>query len=385
MIGPICDDAEAVRRVVKAVRHAVDPAIPVVAKLGYLEFSALSTLLPLIAGDVAGIAGINTLPVEVVDPKTGEPVFQGKDQGGKLVVRREAGLSGVALRYFALDFVQSLNRLRQANGWKFDILAMGGVMDAHDVRALMAAGADSVQTATAAATNPALPRHLRYADGEIDHPEDVSDIREALLDEDGKIRSKAEVAERLGLEPGDMGTLFETRYDLPRFVAELMILRRLKHMGHGSSSFAPLCRLSSEAALTRDDRARQAAAMNVVLRQDRVRRSVDSSLTPQAVGRRMRLDPAQVEALGEAGSLLAFYTTEGLRIPAWQLTADIPARLVEGMTAVLRAFPGPLEAASTWLEAPSADLGGMTPREALLAGEHERVLMVTEAIGAAGR
>lgn len=385
MIGPLCNDSAAVRRIVKAVRRSVDPAIPLVAKLGYLEFDALAELLPLIVDDVDGIAGINTMPVKVVDPHTGEPAFQGRNGDGELIVRPEAGLSGVALRYFALDFVQSLNQLRQANGWNFDILAMGGVMDAHDIRALMAAGADSVQTATAAATNPALPQQLRYAEDEIDHPEDVAEIRAALLDDGGKIRSSDEVAERLGLEPSDMGTLFDTPYDLPRFVAELVILRRQKHVNHGSATTTPPWRLSSEAALTRDDRARQAAAVNVVLRQDQRRRSVDKALTLQAASQRMGCDPDQVTALVEAGDLLAFETPDGPRIPSWQLTTDFPARLVEGMAAVLRTFPGSLEAASNWLETPNADLGGRTPQEMLLAGEHTQVLVATEAIGAAGR
>jgi dihydroorotate dehydrogenase len=384
MIGPLCNDSAAVRRIVKAVRRAVDPDIPLVAKLGYLQFDALAELLPLIVDDVAGIAGINTMPVKVVHPHTGEPVFQGKDRDGKLIARREAGLSGVALRYFALDFVQSLNQLRQANGWNFDILAMGGVMDAHDVRALMAAGADSVQTATAAATNPALPQQLRYVDDEIDHPEDVAEIRAALLDESGKIRPSDEVAERLGIEAGDMGALFDTPYDLPRFVAELVILRRQKHVTPGGAT-APPWRLSSEATLTRDDRARQAAAVNVVLRQDQRRRSVDKALTLQGASQRMGCDPDQVAALVEVGDLLAFETPDGPRIPSWQLTTDFPARLVEGMAAVLQTFPGSLEAASNWLETPNADLDGRTPQELLLAGEHRRVLVATEAIGAAGR
>jgi dihydroorotate dehydrogenase len=375
MIDPLCDDPGAVQRIVSSVRGAVDREIPIVAKLGYLRHEQLAELLPLIVDDVAGIAGINTLPVKVIDPQTGEMTFPGRD---------EAGLSGVALRYFALDFVQSLHRLRQANdGWDFDILAMGGVMDAHDVRALMAAGADSVQTATAAATNPALPQQLHYGQ-QPDNPGDLTEIREALLDADGKIRPAAEVAERLDLEPGDIGSLFDTPYDLPRFVAELMAFKRERRVGTKSSD-PQASSLRSESVLTHKDRARQATALNAALRQDRLMKVVDSALTIAAAAKRMGLEVEEVERLVEVGDLLALETADGRRIPSWQLTAEFPARPLEGLDDVARAVSGSLEIASGWLEEANPDLDGRSPQEVLQAGDYERVLAAAKAIGAAGR
>jgi len=372
MIGPLCNDPKAVQTIVRAVRDALNPRIPIVAKLGYLDYEQLSELVPLIVDDVAGIAGINTLPVKVMDPETGKPIFPG---------RAEAGLSGVALRYFALDFVQSLHRLRQANNWDYDILGMGGVMDAHDIRALMAAGADSVQAATAAATNPALPSQLH--DGtKPENPGDLAEIREALLDEDGKIRSVEEMAKSLCLEPGDVGSLFETPYDLPRFVAELMLFKREKRSGAAALGGS---QLHSEAVLTREDRARQASALNAVLRQDRTMHAVEAALSVDAAALRMNVSPGKVEELIDRGELLAFDSADGPKIPGWQLTSELPARPIDGLDSLARAVSGSLAVASNWLESPNSDLGGRSPQEALRDGEYDRVLASAKAISAAGR
>ncbi len=168
---PICQVPDKTRDIVLAVRDVLASETKLVVKLSYLERNALEEVICPIADHVDGIAGINTLQVAVEDP-AGGPAFCGTldDPNGS---RDRAGLSGIAIRDFALDFVRSLALLRRSNGWEFDILGMGGVMDAHDVRALMANGADAVQTATAASNNPALPRQLWT----IGHPEPTLDER----------------------------------------------------------------------------------------------------------------------------------------------------------------------------------------------------------------
>jgi dihydroorotate dehydrogenase len=158
MRRPICETPDDAKLIVERVRNALRPETKLVAKLSYLRKEILADVVSGIAPHVDGIAGINTLQV-LLEDRGGEPIFKGtlKDSESP---RREGGLSGIAIRDFALSFVRSLAELRREGGWSFEIIGMGGVMDAHDVRALMASGADAVQAATAASNNPGLPAEL---------------------------------------------------------------------------------------------------------------------------------------------------------------------------------------------------------------------------------
>ena len=159
---PICESAEDTCQIVAAVRAALAADTKLVAKLGYLSRERLEDVVSRIVDSVDGIAGINTLQVGVQDDELG-PVFLGTLNDPN-EPRRDAGLSGIAIRDYALDFVRSLALLRRKYSWSFEIIGMGGVMDPHDVRALMASGADAVQTTTAATNNPDLPEQL-WTDG----------------------------------------------------------------------------------------------------------------------------------------------------------------------------------------------------------------------------
>lgn len=148
---PLCHNLDVTARIVEAVREGLqDASTRLVAKLSFLPASPLGDLLGRIAPVLDGVTGINTIQLPVVRPD-GRPTFPG---------RPEAGVSGIAIREYALDFVRNTASLRRQHGWDLDIIGVGGVMTASDVRALMNAGADVVQTATAASQNPALPSQL---------------------------------------------------------------------------------------------------------------------------------------------------------------------------------------------------------------------------------
>ncbi len=214
---PLCHSVDDAVAVVAAVAAELDGAVPLVAKLSYLPLPELEPLVTTLNPYIAAVSGINTLQVRVEEPD-GAPTF--KD-------RKLAGLSGIAIRNLAVDFVRSLSIIRQRNtGCQFDIIAMGGVMDAADVHALRMVGADAVQSATAASVNPRLPRELvdpscanRVRDEQI-----VERARKTLFDEDGEFRSADELAELLDLDAAtverELNPLGEL--DLPRRVFELL-------------------------------------------------------------------------------------------------------------------------------------------------------------------
>ncbi len=146
MIG---SQPEATAAVVQAVRAAIGNEIRLVIKLHYMPLEQLESVLAASHRFVDGVAGINTLQVEIRSPAV-EPVFPGRDK---------AGLSGVAIRDLGLEFAANAliirDRLSRTED-DFSIIAMGGVMNADDVERYRSLGVSAVQTATAAFFNADL-------------------------------------------------------------------------------------------------------------------------------------------------------------------------------------------------------------------------------------
>ncbi len=137
----ICLSHTATRTVVQAVRNGlVHSDTRLVVKLAYLDNETLERVVTPIAHMVDGISGINTMQRRVVDVN-GMPTFGAH--------RRDAGVSGIAIREHGLDFVRRLADLRADLDGNFDILGMGGVMTPEDVLQFHSAGANAVLSATA--------------------------------------------------------------------------------------------------------------------------------------------------------------------------------------------------------------------------------------------
>lgn len=149
---PICEDRFLSERIVRTVREALGEHTRLVAKLSYLPHLELEGLVRAIAPHVDAISGINTLQAEVRDPD-GEPVFRGTRQDPDLP-RAQAGVSGVALRTLAREFVATVAATRTGSALDFEIIGIGGVMVPEDARALLQLGASAVQMATTAARDP---------------------------------------------------------------------------------------------------------------------------------------------------------------------------------------------------------------------------------------
>ena len=201
---PLCDDLEQSVAVVEAVRAALDRRTRLIVKLSYMDANRLDALLAKIGRIVDGIAGINTIQVRVNTAK-GDPTF------GE---RRKAGVSGVAIRNYGLDFVKTLARLRVRYDLDFEILGMGGVTDPASFREMYEAGASVVMSASGAFANPFLAEQcvntvgttlgsrLALFDDDEFRTELVGRIRDIVSD--GQV-DVDELAIRLGL-PGDQAT-----------------------------------------------------------------------------------------------------------------------------------------------------------------------------------
>ncbi len=152
---PLCLDVDATSDIIQAVKSELRPSTRLIAKLAYLDAPRLSTLVGRIAKYVDGISGINTLQCDVL--RNGDPTFPGRPQ---------AGVSGIAIRKYALDFVKNLVRFRLESGEGFEILAMGGVTDPSSFEALYTAGGSAVQTASGSFANPFLAQECVEVLGE---------------------------------------------------------------------------------------------------------------------------------------------------------------------------------------------------------------------------
>jgi dihydroorotate dehydrogenase len=149
----LCESAKDTQALVAAVRDALDTRTRLVVKFARLPLATLEDVIVPLAEQklIDGVSGINTIQMEIIDRQEAA-VFPPREGASRLV----AGVSGIAIREFGMKFARDVASLRAAHRLDFDLIAMGGVMDAIDVDAYLAAGADAVQVATGAFLHPDL-------------------------------------------------------------------------------------------------------------------------------------------------------------------------------------------------------------------------------------
>jgi dihydroorotate dehydrogenase (NAD+) catalytic subunit len=151
----LCFDAERAQAVVEAIKAELGP-VRLIAKIAYFASDeGLSRLVKAIGGMVDGFAAINTVPAEVVDAQ-GEQALPGEG-------RLRSGVCGAGIRWAGLEMSARLARMREALGFGFAIVGVGGVSDGDDYKAYRAAGADAVMSATGAMWNPQLAQQIKQA------------------------------------------------------------------------------------------------------------------------------------------------------------------------------------------------------------------------------
>jgi dihydroorotate dehydrogenase len=157
----ICESPETTADIVRGVRDGLQKKnTKLVIKMAHMPRELLEQVVVPLAHEINGVSGINTLQMEV-RKSDGSPAFLGTGED-PTAPRTRAGVSGVAIREYGLQFVRWLAEIRNQHKLNFDIIGMGGVMNTDDVNAYQQAGANAVQTATAAFFNPALPQQVSY-------------------------------------------------------------------------------------------------------------------------------------------------------------------------------------------------------------------------------
>jgi dihydroorotate dehydrogenase (NAD+) catalytic subunit len=102
---------------------------------------------------IDGVSVTNTMPATIVD-RNGNQAFPGPG-------REKAGVSGSAIKWAGIDMVNRLKHLRESLDLDYAIIGIGGVMNPQDYNDYIIAGADAVQSATAAMWNPDLATQIK--------------------------------------------------------------------------------------------------------------------------------------------------------------------------------------------------------------------------------
>ncbi len=153
--GIICYTPAAVKAIVDKTRAVIGDT-KLILKFGYFnkdQQGIFETVMSDIADKVDAISIINTIPA-AVRKKDGTQALPGE---GRLV----SGLCGAGIKWAGLDMVKRLSDLRKKQGYKFEIIGVGGVMTPGDYKEYRKAGADCVQSATGAMWNPNLAKEIK--------------------------------------------------------------------------------------------------------------------------------------------------------------------------------------------------------------------------------
>lgn len=153
--GVLCYNHDAVVSVCRKVKKAIGD-IPLIAKIGYFPPEQQDLLERIVLDTksyLAAFSAINTIPAAVVD-----------EQGNQLLPgegRLKSGMCGVSIKWAGVDIVKRLHALRKKHGLNYEIIGIGGVASPTDFNEYRTAGADVVQSVTAAMWNPNLAAEIK--------------------------------------------------------------------------------------------------------------------------------------------------------------------------------------------------------------------------------
>jgi dihydroorotate dehydrogenase len=153
--GILCYNHDAVVSVCRKTKEAIGD-IPLIAKVGYFSPGQQQILEQIVTDTtpyLAAFSAINTIPAAVVDEQ-GKQLLPGEG-------RLKSGMCGASIKWAGLDMVARLDALRKKFNLNYGIIGVGGVMTPADFQQYRAAGADVVQSVTAAMWNADLAAEIK--------------------------------------------------------------------------------------------------------------------------------------------------------------------------------------------------------------------------------
>jgi dihydroorotate dehydrogenase len=153
--GVICYTHDAVVEICKRIKAKIGDT-PLVAKIGYFspeQQELLEQIVLDVKDYVQAYSAINTIQAAVVD-EAGKQLLPGEG-------RLKSGVCGAGIKWAGIDMVKRLDALRQKHNLNYEIIGVGGVMDPKDFADYRQAGADLVQSVTAAMWNQNLAAEIK--------------------------------------------------------------------------------------------------------------------------------------------------------------------------------------------------------------------------------
>ena len=149
--GQLFQQPDAARTVANATRKAVGPDCPLLVKIGFLPDDVLrQRLFCALAEVVDVIVTTNSVSARIQDAQ-GQPLFAGERRG----------ICGRATRDAAIDQVRRSRAIIDTERLPLELIGVGGIATADDVRQYLRAGASLVQLATAAMVDPEVGLQIR--------------------------------------------------------------------------------------------------------------------------------------------------------------------------------------------------------------------------------
>jgi dihydroorotate dehydrogenase (NAD+) catalytic subunit len=153
--GIVCYTHNAVVEICKRTKARIGD-IPLIAKFAYFNQDQKDLLEQIVLDTkdyLSAFSAINTIQAPVVDEK-GNQLLPGQ---GRLL----SGICGKSIKWAGIDMVKQLDALRKKHNLKFEIIGVGGVMKPADFQDYRDAGADVVQSVTAAMWNQNLAAEIK--------------------------------------------------------------------------------------------------------------------------------------------------------------------------------------------------------------------------------
>lgn len=153
--GVICYTYDAVIDICRKTKEKIGD-IPLVAKLGYFSPEQQDLLEKIVLDTkdyLSAFSVINTIQAAVVD-EDGNQLLPGEG-------RLRSGVCGKSIKWAGIDMVKRLVALREKHNLRFEIIGVGGVMKPADFHDYREAGADIVQSVTAAMWNHNLGAEIK--------------------------------------------------------------------------------------------------------------------------------------------------------------------------------------------------------------------------------
>ena len=153
--GVLCYTLDAVVEVCRRTKEAIGD-LPIIAKIGYFSANQQELLEQIVLRTkdyLSAFSAINTIQAAVVDEQ-GNQMLPGEG-------RLKGGICGAAVKWAGLDMVKRLDGLRKKHNLDYEIIGIGGVATPAAFHEYREAGADVVQSVTAAMWNDNLAAEIK--------------------------------------------------------------------------------------------------------------------------------------------------------------------------------------------------------------------------------